>query len=134
MNSNSAKPVRYLTAPELYQLNDEVTGGEAMVRDVHLLNSAAARPAIMVFGQAQFPTLVDKAAALLHSLAYHHLFVDGNKRTAHRAVNQFLKLNGCTLNWSPTVAGNFILEIAQGKHDPEQIAAQLTRYITTDEK
>lgn len=132
MNSNSAKPIHYLTAPELYQINDEVTGGEALVRDVHLLNSAAARPAIMLFGEAQFPTLVDKAAALLHSLAYHHLFADGNKRTALQAVTLFLERNGYHLTWTPTTAGDFILEIAQGKHDPAQIAAQLLPYITTD--
>ncbi|MBC8171405.1 MAG: type II toxin-antitoxin system death-on-curing family toxin [Anaerolineae bacterium] len=132
MNSNSAKPIRYLTAPELYQINDEVTGGEALVRDVHLLNSAAARPAIMLFGEAQFPTLVDKAAALLHSLAYHHLFADGNKRTALRAVTLFLERNGYRLTWTPITAGAFILEVAQGKYDPAQIAAYLQSYIIND--
>ncbi|HEX2618623.1 MAG TPA: Fic family protein, partial [Phototrophicaceae bacterium] len=87
MNSNDSKPdsddkpIHYLSASDLYAINDEVTEGEAIIRDLHLLNSAALRPMLILFGQAQFPTLVDKAAAMLHSLAYHHLFIDGNKRT-----------------------------------------------------
>src|SRR5688572_15827723 len=93
MNLSDNRRIEYLTASDLYNLNDEVTGGHTYVRDVHLLNSAAKRPAIVVFGEEQFPTLIDKAAALLHSLAYHHLFADGNKRTALRAVTLFLEKN-----------------------------------------
>src|SRR4051794_20083854 len=100
MNSENDKPVRYLTASDLYNINVDITDGNTLVRDMHLLNSAARRPAIALFGQEQFPTILDKASALLHSLAYHHLFVDGNKRTAVRAVTLFLELNGYAITWS----------------------------------
>lgn len=123
------KPVRYLASAELYGINAEVTDGESFVRDLHLLNSAAARPSIVLFGEEQFPTIADKSASLLHSLAYHHLFVDGNKRTAARAVMLFLSDNGYQLTWDDKTQYDFILEIAQGKYDVSEIAARLTEYI-----
>ena len=131
MNSKSVdpeRPVHYLTVSDLFNINDDVTDGNPMVRDVHLLNSAAARPAIMLFGQAQFPTLLEKAAALVESLAYHHLFVDGNKRTAVRAVTAFLELNGWRVTWRFEDEYPFVLEVAQGKHDVPAIAAWLAKY------
>jgi death on curing protein len=128
MNSTS-DDVRYLSVSEIYNINDEVTEGHTFVRDVHLLQSAAARPAIHLYGEAQFPTLVDKAAALLHSLAYHHLFADGNKRTAARALTQFLGHNGYALTWDEATQQAFVLEVAQGKHDVPAIAVQLARFL-----
>ena len=129
MNLPDDKPVRYLTALELYNINQDVTGHEPFVRDFHLLKSAAKRPGITVFGQAQFPTLVEKAAALLESLAYHHLFVDGNKRTAVRAVERFLELNGYKVEWHFDEEYSFVLEVAQGLQPVEQIAAWLANHI-----
>ena len=133
MNSTDDKPsIRYLTASDLYNLNDEVTDGHTFVRDLHLLNSAAARPTLVLFGEAQFPTLIDKAASLLHSVAYHHLFADGNKRTALRAVTLFLHVNGCRLTWDDADRAALILEIAQGKYDVPQIAERLADYVAAD--
>jgi death-on-curing protein len=132
MNLSDNKPIRYLTASELYNLNDEVTEGHTFVRDLHLLNSAAARPALVVFKEVQFPTLIDKAASLLHSLAYHHLFADGNKRTAQKALVLFLYLNGHKLTWDSATERAFILEVAQGTLDVAQIAERLTQFVTPE--
>lgn len=129
MNSPDDKPIRYLTASDLYNLNDTITDGHTFVRDVNLLNYAIRRPKLELFGEVQFPTLVDKAAALLHSVAYHHLFADGNKRTAIRAVTLFLRVNGRRLTWDDAAQQAFILEIAQGKYDVAQIARQLAQYV-----
>lgn len=129
MNSQTDKPIRYLTVEDLYNINFTVTGGDTFVRDIHLLESAVNRPALVLFGQPQFPTLLDKAAALLHSLAYHHLFADGNKRTAVFAVKDFLQLNGYTPTWDDTDAEQFVLEVAQHQHEVEQIAIWLDAHI-----
>ena len=129
MNSASDKPVRYLTTSDLYNINNEVTDNGAWVRDMHLLDSAARRPSISLFGEAQFPTILDKAAALLHSLAYHHLFIDGNKRTAVRAVTLFLDLNGYDVTWSHDTEYPYILEVAQGQHDVPEIAQWLAQFV-----
>lgn len=129
MNSVDDKPVHYLTVSDLYNINNDVTNGNTWIRDVHLLNSAANRPSIVIFGQSQFPTLLDKAAALLHSLAYHHLFMDGNKRTAIRAVTLFLNQNGYKGTWDEAAQQEFVLEVAQGKKDIPQIARWLSRHV-----
>jgi death-on-curing protein len=129
MNSTADKPVQYLSASDLYNINNTIMDGNTLVRDMHLLHSAAMRPAISVFGEPQFPTLLDKAATLLHSLAYHHLFVDGNKRTAVEAVTIFLKLNGHEITWNFDTEYPYILEVAQGQHEIPEIAEWLVKYV-----
>lgn len=127
MNSNDDN--FFLSASDLYNLNNEVTVGKAMIRDAQLLSSAARRPFLIVFGEEQFPTVIDKAAALLHSLAYHHLFIDGNKRTAVRAVEIFLERSGYRVTWDMGEQYNFVLEVAQGQHDVEAVAAWLAQRV-----
>jgi death-on-curing protein len=122
-------PIRYLTPSDLYNINVEVMNGDTLVRDLHLLTSAARRPFLSFFGQPQFPTVIDKAAALLHSLAYHHLFMDGNKRTALIAVTRFLEMNDYEVAWDAQVEHDFILDVAQGKHDVPAIAEWLAQYV-----
>ncbi len=133
MNSNAADPIRYLSVSDLYNLNDTVMDGHTYVRDKHLLESAAKRPALVLFGEVQFPTLLDKAASLLHSLAYHHLFADGNKRTARLAVTLFLQINGYRLTWSDAEAYDLLLTIAQGQYDVSQVAERLKPYLAPAE-
>jgi death on curing protein len=128
-NSADNKPIRYLSASDIYNINNTIMDGNTLVRDLHLLDSAAKRPAIRIFGEPQFPTLIDKAATLLHSLAYHHLFVDGNKRTAVEAVRWFLELNGYEITWNFDTEYAYILEVAQGQHDIPDIAEWLTKYV-----
>ncbi|MFZ4816107.1 MAG: type II toxin-antitoxin system death-on-curing family toxin [Phototrophicaceae bacterium] len=130
MNSQHANGnIHYLTTADLYHINLSVTHGHTFVRDVHLLDSAMRRPQIIVFGEEQFRTPLEKAAALLHSLAYHHLFADGNKRTALVAVTLFLAQNGLALTWNAATQQAFILEVAKGTLDVEQIAVQLGGYL-----
>jgi death on curing protein len=131
MNSNSPddneprKSITYLTANDFYSINEEVTGELPFVRDRHLLLSAARRPMLQLFGQEQFPTLLDKAAALLESLARHHLFVDGNKRTAIRAVTLFLEANDVRPIWKAQEEYDFVLSVAKGEQEIPAIVAWL---------
>jgi death-on-curing family protein len=67
------------------------TGG---CRDRGLLESAVNRPFQSAFGKDAYPDILGKAAALFHSLVANHCFMDGNKRTAVVALNQFLMANG----------------------------------------
>ncbi len=120
--------VHYLSASDIYTINEAVVGHRPFVRERRLLLSAAQRPAIVLFGQEQFPTLIDKAAALMHSLAYHHLFGDGNKRTALIAVQRFLELNASPPRWDEAAAQRYILSVAQGDQSVEQIAQWLREH------
>jgi len=119
------EPQVFITPNDLYNINEEVTGMIPFVRDRHLLLSAVRRPFISLFGQAQFPTLLEKAAALMHSLAYHHLFADGNKRTANRATRLFLEANHITPNWTDEEGYAFMLHIARGDTDVPEIVTWL---------
>lgn len=66
---------RYLTIDEVLVINEEVLGGEILLRDKGLLESAVARPMASAFGEDAYPSLFEKAAALLDSLSRNHPFV-----------------------------------------------------------
>jgi death-on-curing protein len=69
-------------------------GGVDGVRDVGLLESAIARP------YSGYHRPVSRKAALLHSLALNHGFVDGNKRTALLVLRVFLERSGYAIRLS----------------------------------
>ncbi len=125
--------IHYLTPDEIYKINEDVTGHLPYVRDRHLLRSAVLRPMTRMFGQEAYPTLFDKAAALLHSLAHHHLFGDGNKRTATYATIRFLGLNGYQAAWTAEEAYQFVLEVAQGQLDVPEVAQWLRSHTAEAE-
>ena len=120
--------VHYLSPTEIYDIAEHVLGRKPQVRDRHLLRVAAARPLQAAFGQAAYPTLMDKAAALLHSLAAHHLFFDGNKRTATQSTVRFLHENGLEPTWGEQEIYDFVLEVAQNQHDVEAVSHWLTEH------
>jgi death-on-curing family protein len=70
---------------------------EKEYRSVELLQSALARPFASAGEQDAYPSLIEKAAALFHSLISNHPFTNGNKRVAVVAVDAFLLGNGYTL-------------------------------------
>lgn len=99
--------------------------GAGPVRDVGLIDSAAARPRASAFGEDAYPTLALKAAALLHSLVRNHALVDGNKRLAWLATVVFLDVNACRTELSDDEAFDLVMDAAEGKMDVEQIAVRL---------
>jgi death-on-curing protein len=122
--------IHYLSPAEVYAINEEVVGRRPMVRDRRLLISAMARPMNAAFGHEAYPTLMDKAAAILHSLAAHHLFGDGNKRTATLATIKFLHENGLDATWDDDEVYDFVLEVAKGEHDVPDIAVWLEAHTS----
>src|SRR5271155_460945 len=90
--------VEYLSLDDLLSMVRHL--GVGPVRDVGLLDSAAARPRASAFGEDAYETIDLKAAALLHSVARNHALVDGNKRLAWLAAVVFLDLNNRELRLS----------------------------------
>jgi len=109
--------VIYLSPAELLHVAERATGGEVVVRDHGLLASAAARPQTTVLGEHAYPRLVDKAAALMHSLARNHALLDGNKRLALAGTIAFLGLNGHRLRLSNDEAYDITMAVAAGELD-----------------
>ena len=99
--------------------------GIGPVRDLGLLDSAAARPRASAFAEDAYPTLELKAAALLHSLARNHPLVDGNKRLSWLAVVVFLDLNGCEVALDDEEAFQLVMDVACGDIELEEIVRRL---------
>lgn len=112
--------VEYLDLEDLLKLVRDLGAGP--VRDVGLLDAAAARPRSSAFGEDAYLTLSLKAAALMHSLARSHPLVDGNKRIAWLAVVVFLDLNGAAPNVTNDAAFNLVVDVATGVADVQEIA------------
>ena len=113
---------RYLSAEEVLAIARIAIARIAMgstpfVRDAGLLDSACHRPSASMFGTDAYPTLILKAAALLHSLTANHPFLDGNKRTAWLATVVFLRDNGAEVTAPDEydgAAARLVLSIADG--------------------
>ena len=115
----------YLDLDDLLHIGRR-TLGAVEVRDIGLLESALARPQASAFGDDAYPGLLEKAAALLHSLARNHALVDGNKRLALAGTLAFLGINGRRLTLDNNGAYDLVVAVAAGElDDVASIAAQL---------
>ncbi|GLZ76837.1 hypothetical protein Afil01_16440 [Actinorhabdospora filicis] len=61
--------IRHLTTAHLRRLAGLAVTGTVLVRDENLLESAAQRPRTLLFGVERHPTVLEKAAAIFHSVA-----------------------------------------------------------------
>lgn len=126
------RPVEYLDVDDVINIASAIAGERVVPRDHGLLASAVARPQASMFGQDAYPDIYLKAAALLHSLAANHAFVDGNKRTAINSAIVFLDLNGHPLT-TPADADkmvNLTLAAAQSRMELDEIAAGLRNFTS----
>lgn len=104
----------FLDLDSLLHIATRTLGGEPVVRDYGLLESALARPQASAFGKDAYSDLEHKAAALLHSLARNHALVDGNKRLALAATLAFPGMNGRRLTLTNDEAYDFVVAVASG--------------------
>lgn len=116
----------HLTLDEALHIARRTIGDDLLVRDAGLLEAAVARPAASVDGRDAYPSLVEKAAALVHSAVRNHALVDGNKRLGLMLLIVFLGVNGRALTMTNDEAYEFIVAIAEGRlDDVPSIAAHL---------
>jgi death-on-curing protein len=115
----------YLSLRQVLELHAEQLeryGGATGLRDRGGLESALARPAMTFGGEDLYPDVATKAAALMHSLALNHPFVDGNKRVAAHAAVLFALLNAFELTATPEELVLTTLRVAEGKVEVEALA------------
>lgn len=91
----------------VWTYKDPVSASE--YRNKQLLESALGRPFQSAGGQEAYPTIVEKAAALFHSLISNHPFHNGNKRTAILSMDAFLMGN----DYSSALDNDAMYELAQ---------------------
>lgn len=109
-----------LTVDEIIQLHSRLvarTGGCDGLRDRGLLESAVFSAESCFGGVEAYPTVEEKAARILFSLANNHAFVDGNKRIGVLAMLMTLSLNDVPLQYTQEELITLGLSAADGSYD-----------------
>lgn len=117
-----------LPVEEVIATNLAIEKGRHAVLDVAKLEAALARP-MHGFGDTLFyPTVVERAAVLLESLAAAHAFIDGNKRTAWISCNVYLNAFGLPLRMmTREEAGGMVVAITTHQVDLQTLALWFTQ-------
>lgn len=96
-------------------------GGRSGMRDIGLLKSTAAMPAMRFGGDYLHDDILTMAAAYLFHITRNHPFIDGNKRTGAAALLVFLLMNGIELNADEYSFERLVRSVAEGKTDKAAI-------------
>ena len=115
-------------------LEEVIEFGEALIedfriRDLGLLDSALHRPATKIYGVDAYPTLHEKIAALMHSLASNHTLIDGNKRLTWAAGRLTAILNDKDFDVDIDEAEKVIVKLASGKLDAKSLAPIIKAWL-----
>jgi death-on-curing protein len=119
--------IEYLTLDDLLALAADL--GVSKVRDLGLLDAAAHRPQSSLLGQDAYPSIHEKAAVLLESIARNHPLIDGNKRLAWMAVFVFYGLNDLSLDAPEDDAYDLVIAIATGSISYGKAASRLCGWV-----
>jgi len=124
--------MKALTPEQLLKLHARLMerfGGSPGVRDRGALEVALARPFAEFEGVEAFPSVPDKAAALLHGLVTGHAFVDGNKRVGLAAMLIWLEANGHRLALDAEGRYSTTMRVADGSLPVNALATLLADVI-----
>ena len=106
---------KYLEIEEVLIIHEETIklfGGTEGILNFNSLHAAVERSKATFGKEDLYPTVFEKAAALLQSLIMNHPFNDGNKRTAITCVARFLLINNWDLNLPIEKSIQFTLDIS----------------------
>ncbi|SFA56007.1 death on curing protein [Parageobacillus thermantarcticus] len=110
--------VYYLTAEEIIFIHYTIMEmyGDAEQAGIQFPDKFAwmlERPKTKLFGEEQFPSIIEKACCYYHSIATGHIFHNGNKRTALAVFVTFLDLNGYEFTMTNKEAEDFTVYLAE---------------------
>ncbi len=100
---------------QIHKILIDTFGGSHGIRDTNALESALSRPFQTFDNKELYPSVIEKAAALLESILTNHPFIDGNKRTGYVITRLLLLNNNYDLNTSQHEKYEFVIRIASGK-------------------
>ncbi len=124
--------LRFLGLEEILALHAEQIeryGGAVGVRDLGLLESAAAMPEAAFGSDYLHGTLPEMASAYLYHLAQNHAFVDGNKRVAVATTFMFLFLNALELECDEDELVELTVGVAAGKTTKAEVAVFIAAHV-----
>jgi death on curing protein len=115
-----------LTVDDLLEVARRTVGPAARIRDLGLLSAAIARIETRVAGKEIYPTVEERAAALLHSLATTSPLVRGNRAFAWMATAVYLARNGWPSTLTDDEAVELVTDVVVGRLESvETIAGRL---------
>ena len=117
--------ITYLDASDLLVLAAAVTGGDLVVRDLGLLDSAAHRPQATVLGVEAYDTLWLKAAALMDSIIRTRPLAEGNWRLGWVAAVTLCDINGWWVDADEDAALDLVREVDRGATEVPVLASHL---------
>ncbi len=100
-------------------------GGSNGIRDAEMLDSAIKRPFQTFGGEELYPSIIEKAAAIIESILMNHPFVDGNKRTGYILMKAMLMAEHITITTPQNEVYNFVIAISTGEMKFEAIVEWL---------
>lgn len=116
-----------LTVDDLVHVARRSVTGQVRVRDPGLLVAALARQEAWAFGREVYPTVEEKAAALLHSLTTTVPLAEGNRPFALAATLVYLARQGRPSEMSEQAAVDLVTGICTGRLESvQEIAGLLT--------
>ena len=124
-----------LTLEQLLEIHALVvgsTGGSAGQRDPGRLEAAIAAQTQNVFGEEMYPSLTDKAAAMIRGIIADHPFVEGNKRTAILAGLTLLDVNDIYFTAAPGEIEIFAVKAATDQLDIPSIVIWLYKHTSAN--
>ena len=90
-------------------------GGIQGLRDKEMLESALSRPFQTFDGRELYPSIEEKAAAILESLLLNHPFIDGNKRIGYTLFRLLILSENKDIISSMDERYELVVSIASGK-------------------
>lgn len=90
-------------------------GGLQGIRDIGMLDSALKKPYSGLKNNAFYPTIEEKASAIIESIVKNHPFYDGNKRTGYVLMRLILLQNNMDLKATRNEKYQFVMAIASGE-------------------
>jgi death on curing protein len=115
-----------LTVDDLLEVARRAVGPAVRVRDMGLLSAAIARVEARVDGGEVYPTVEERAAALLHSLATTSPLVRGNRAFAWVATAVYLARDGRPSTLTDEEAVSLVTDVLVGRLESvETIAGRL---------
>lgn len=127
-----AEEPRFLSIEELLGLHQrqiERYSGASGLRDLGLLQSAAALPAASFDGAWLHGSIEEMAAAYLFHLCQNHPFLDGNQRLAAVAMIVFLILNGLRPSFTEDELVSLTIAVAGGKRTKAEAAIAIASHV-----
>jgi death-on-curing protein len=117
--------ISYLDAGDLLVLATAVTGGDLVVRDIGLLDTAAYRPRATVLGVEAYNTLWMKSSALLDSIVRTRPLVEGNWRLGWVSAVTMCDINGYWIDADEDDALDLVRSLGRDKIDVAEMAGHL---------